>query len=367
MGNMFGYFVNMAEDGSTSTSKVKTYQTYEEMIADNDDIKYAIVGDSGTVYHKNNDQWVVGFANTTFKDDYTAFEVMPNKVDIAVGDIDDVTGLEYSVAIPACTIHKMQIRSAQPANICDVIVDWGDGTIEVINDGKHTFTGSSYELAHDYDPKMTSDKQRFIVKIYGRDYWAVRHQSYLGYNLMSRVFDIDLPVSSHIANFASMCFGAYRLLSVNFKNYYHRIENLASLFCKCKNLVSAKGFGTILNNTNGEAGGLFEQCDSLIETDFRYPAGVTSIGSTFALCKKLAMDINDLLPVYGFESKTIEITVPFSNCRALTGEGFGDKLWNDNTINWIVKPTGTTTKTYPFTGSSLIALVPESWGGTLTE
>ena len=74
-----------------------------------------------------------------------------------------------------------------------------------------------------------------------------------------------------------------------------------------------------------------------------------------------------MLPIYGFQNKTIEIGVPFSNCRALTGSNFGNKLWNDKSINWVIKPTGSTTKTYPFTGCSLKASVPVSWGGTALD
>ena len=173
--------------------------------------------------------------------DYTAFEVMPNKVEIISGSLDDLTGLIYTLPVPACTTHKMTLRSTCPANTCDVVIDWGDGTIESINDGKHEFTGSSYELIHDYASAMSKDIQRFIIKIYGKDYWAFRHNSYIGYNLISRVFDFDLPIASHIHNIASTCYSALRLLNVNFKQFYHRIENLSSCFCKCKNLLKVTG------------------------------------------------------------------------------------------------------------------------------
>lgn len=123
-------------------------------------------------------------------------------------------------------------------------------------------------------------------------------------------------------------------------------------------------FGLILNDQNGHAGGTFEQCFSLIETDFRFPNGVSSIGSTFANCKNLAKDINDLLPANGFEKRTITINATFSNCRLLTGTNFDTKLWNDQKIKWIVKPSGITG---PFTGSNLKTLVPESWGGTASN
>ena len=362
MKKLYGMIVATNSDGSTTTKHIKSYSTYDEMIADDNPGGYCIVLNSNTVYHNTENGWVVGFANVINDDYYSAFEVMPNKIDIPSGTVDELTGLTYNITVPACTEHKMSIKSAQDKTICDVIVDWGDGTTTKLNDPEVTFNNGSYELSHDYASVMTTDVQRFVVKIYGKNYWAFRHNSYINNNLMSRIFAVDLPLAPHVANIASTCAGALRLLSVHFYNYYHRIENISSTFFKCKNLISVTGFGTILNNTNGHAGGTFEQCENLLETDFRYPAGVSSIGNTFALCKKLAMDINDLLPANGFECKTVSIGVPFSNCRALTGTNFANKLWNDSTVNWIIKPSGTT---YPFTGSSLKDQVPTSWGGTI--
>lgn len=355
-----GLFITTDDNGSTVSDRVYKYGSYQEMLNDTAPGRYGIV--DNIVYNRTNDTWSVGFPNVVNGDDCMAFEVMPNKVEIAAGTVDDVTGLSYGVAVAACTVHKMTICSDYAPEVNDIVIDWGDGTVEAINDGNHTYNGSTYELEHDYSEVMTSNIQRFIVKIYGKRYWAFRHNKYTTNNLMSRIFDLDLPVSRHLANFASTCFCANRLLSVYFYNYYHRILNINSMFCKCANLKSVKGFGTILNNENGVAGGTFEGCGELVDTDFRFPAGISTIGSTFPRCVKLAKDINDLLPVYGFENKTVVIQLTFLNCRALTGEGFGDKLWNDNTVNWIVKNSGTN---YPFTGSSLKAIVPTTWGGTM--
>jgi hypothetical protein len=97
----------------------------------------------------------------------------------------------------------------------DVIIDWGDGTIEAIKDGKYTWkSGKQYDLSHDYASSMTEDVQTFIVKIYGKDYYTFRNNSFPNNNLISRIFDVDLPIASHIGNFASMCLGATRLTNV---------------------------------------------------------------------------------------------------------------------------------------------------------
>ena len=92
---------------------------------------------------------------------------------------------------------------------------------------------------------------------------SFRHEKYVngGNNLICRIFDSDLRLASHIANLASTCAGAMRLLKIHFREYY-RILNFNSCFYKCKNLISATGFGLIINNDNGYAGGLFEQCFS---------------------------------------------------------------------------------------------------------
>jgi len=81
---------------------------------------------------------------------------MPNKTEITSGTVDDKTGLTYNYSVSACTIHKMTLRSVQEPEDCDVIIDWGDGIIEAIKEGKfvsHT-VGKSYELEHDYANSM---------------------------------------------------------------------------------------------------------------------------------------------------------------------------------------------------------------------
>jgi hypothetical protein len=160
---------------------------------------------------------------------------MPNKTIIPSGTVDDVTGLTYNNKIPACTIHKMTLRSTEEPENCDVIIDWGDGTIDKIKNNNfisHT-EGKSYELEHDYSPNMTSDIQRFTVKIYGRDYYTFRHNSYKANNLISQIFDANFPIASHITNFASMAYGAARLLKVQFPHSgipFSNVINWSSCF-----------------------------------------------------------------------------------------------------------------------------------------
>ena len=153
---------------------------------------------------------------------------MPNKTEIAAGTVDDVTGLTYNNAVTACTIHKMTLRSAQEPEECDVVIDWGDGIVEAIKDGHYTghTVGKAYELEHDYASTMTADVQRFIVKIYGKNYYTFRHNSYKANNLISQIFDANFPIASHITNFASMAFGAARLLKVQFPHSTSPFSNV---------------------------------------------------------------------------------------------------------------------------------------------
>ena len=101
---------------------------------------------------------------------YSSFEVMPNKETIKAGTKDDVTGLIYNYDISPCTVHKMSIKSFQTPENCDVIVDWGDGHTSSIKKHEYaSFSNGSFELAHDYLTSMTSNMQKFTVKIYGKN------------------------------------------------------------------------------------------------------------------------------------------------------------------------------------------------------
>jgi hypothetical protein len=65
------------------------------------------------------------------------------------------------------------------------------------------------------------------------------------YNLTSRIFDVDLPIASHITNFSSMCYGATRLLTVKIPHSTKYIVdgyNFSSLFQFCENLTTIKRF-----------------------------------------------------------------------------------------------------------------------------
>ena len=292
--------------------------------------------------------------------DFTSFEVMPNKKEIIAGSVDNFTGINYSIKVPACTIHKMTLRSSQEPENCDVVVDWGDGTVESIKDGKfvsHT-KNKSYELEHDYSLNMTDDFQKFIVKIYGKNYYTFRNNTYKDNNLISRIFDIDLSIASHLTNFASMCYGATRLLKVKFPHstkYVTDSFNFASTFEFCSNLTSVLGFEDNPLRNDCVVSNIFNGCESLEETDFVIPTCITSIAGILNNCKKLKSKIEKIIPSNGFALDNINTSAAFYNTPNLTGTIPSDLLWNSGK-KFKVQST--------FGNSGVSSQAPKSWGGT---
>jgi hypothetical protein len=305
------------------------------------------------------------------KNYYSAFEVMPNKVAITKGTIDNVTNLEYNSDVAICTTHRFTLGSNVPVETCDVVIDWGDGTVEAIKDGKYEFNAENgaYDVSHNYSANMTSDVQRFIVKIYGKDYYTFRHNSYQNLNLISRIFDKDLPIAPHVGNFANMAIYAKRLLSVHFPHStapYSNVWNWSSCFGYCPNLKSVTGFSSIDLRSDAQYEWMMRNCPNLETTDFKFPDGSTKIVGTFYQDTKLSVDIAALFPENGFTSTKVHIEQTFRDATSLTGTVPVEKLWGDDTVKWSIADS---INEKPFTGCSneIRTQVPVSWGGTLAE
>ena len=287
---------------------------------------------------------------------FSAFEVMPTKVEIS----------GHYREIPACTVHKFTLRSANPIENNDVVVDWGDGCIEVIADGKYEWIkNKQYNLEHDYAESMTENVQKFIVKIYGKNYYTFRCNEAvvadgvkltLSNNLISRIFDVDLPMAPHISNFSSICYGALRLFSVTIPHSTKYITdgyNFSSTFQWAENLTSVMGFEDNLLRSNCHVSCMFKYCYSLIETDFTIPACVISISDIFYDCKKLSVKIENLLPAGGFALTNINMNLAFGNTISLTGTPPENLLWNSGK-NFIKFNTS-------FRNSGVKNNVPDEW------
>ena len=87
----------------------------------------------------------------------------------------------------------------------------------------------SYFVAHDYSGALSSDNtdgsQRFTINIVGSTYWGIRSNKN-GLNIISRVWDLDLPFSDNCSNIASFCTDNERLLRVNIPAYFPAIYKL---------------------------------------------------------------------------------------------------------------------------------------------
>lgn len=303
--------------------------------------------------------------------DYSSFEVMPNKNTIPAGTEDTVTGLIYNAEIPACTIHKMTLRSCQEPADCDVVIDWGDGIVETIKDGQYTghTVGKSYELSHDYASAMTADIQRFIVKIYGKNYYTFRHNSYQQNNLISRIFACDLPMASHVVNFSSIAISATRLLTVTFPHStppYTAVQKWGGCFSGCSNLLSAKGFEDILVNSDAEVPHIFNSCINLQETDLRLPGNSQNISYAFYNCKNLAKDISSLIPLAGFSVNKINPLLVFYGMEKLTGTIDPAVFWDNKSVQWTFDELGYN-HAFERCDYTIRKQVPLSWGGVASD
>lgn len=365
-----GMFVTFLENGSTQSDKVKTFDTYQEMLDDTSAIKYGIV--DNTVYRREASGWVVGFPNVEKDDDYTAFEVWPTSSEIPVGTYTQ-DGITYNIekAIAASATHVMWIRSEELPDQQNVVVDWGDGTIEALSSFAVEDLGGSegdyrYICSHTY----TELDKRYIVKIFGDTYFSVMndtsaYQDTVQNNIISRALDKDLPVARHITNISSFCRGSRKLFKVDVSKFIRRREiiNWAYLFCNCYNLNTAVGFGT-LDNLHS-APGVFSGCTGLRTTDYRLcrcPIYSTYIRETFNGCKNLTVSVLDLLPYTNFFIGEISAATLFQNSGVVVNadniDAVAAMLWNNPNVTWI-KTTGA------FKGCSAEtrALVPTSWGG----
>jgi hypothetical protein len=300
--------------------------------------------------------------------DYTAFEVFAHDTDLNVGDIDGVTGIAYAEHVSARMIHKMILRTSTPKEQQDVVIDWGDGTVDSVKNGdfEAELADNHFVMSHTYQTPG-----RYIVKIFGKQYYAVKYSDsqdpeFVGYNLICRVFDYDLPIASHLTNLSSFCFEATCLQKVNvpkYADYLTRVINTSSMFNFCKNLVSVKGFNNYVNPAFYSYGSMFGACLALTECDFRMSPYVTGnhIDRVFDFCSALTVDINKLLPTQNFQVSKLSVKDMFSN-SGITGTVPADKLWNDSNIEW------TDTETAFINCSEEIrAQVPVSWGGTASD
>lgn len=326
-----------------------------------------------------------------------------------VWKLQKANSYEIFDAILADDIHVVTVRNYNKLSESNIIVDWGDGTIDKVKDlpltnpanptdPKELFAANPdvktlmdfqnaevdvkehfIGLAHKYTIPTGQDRAVYTIKIYG-DYWGIIHtekSKFKPHNLVSRVMDWDLPVSDSVLTLSNGFEGAKRLFAFG-PNEYSRTPssciNYYRIFKDCTNLqlisASHKG-GSIFYNTNPvNASGMFENCVHVTSVEeFRPPIyideGATATTGLWKIIgipnKDVEADILKLLPRGGFVNKYLNCQSGFANMTKLTCSNY-DIL---AAIFW--KNPGYV-GTNCFKGSSLdLTKIPASWGGTGPE
>lgn len=393
MSKLYGMMVTQNSDGTTSSGRIKSYNTYEEMVADTDAGPYGIVLATNIVYHNTGNGWTIGFPNVIRDDDYTAFEVLPHRTMLRKGtklstsilkdaqavkdylatlDTDEEranVALDYN-ADPSM-LHEFSLRSEQLPNEMDVIVDWGDGTVQKCSTdyyGVNDVVGGvlegnpgdyRYRMRHEY-----SDEKIYTVKIYGKSYFGmIPNKKKL--NLMVSLFSENLPVASHLTNFSSFCYGAYALVYVNLFNcgFNKQASNASNVFYYCVNLKKAVGFSNGYSNMK-HCGGIFGNCYALQYTDLKLPATsvVNSHRDAFYRCWALSTNIESHFPSTGFITNApISMLNAFTECKAIKGTVPANMLWNNDKVSFT-----DTSNCFSNCSAEILAQVPDTWY-TVTE
>ena len=299
----------------------------------------------------------------------TKFEVYATDAVIPAGTVDADTGLAYAVDVPAGMTHAFKLRSDTPRAAQDVVIDWGDGSSSNLKNGDYDSINDSewatvrelvYAVSHTY-----STPGKYIVTISGKGYWGFQVNSQVA-NILSRIFESDLPVASWVVNLASCAANSPKLQSVLIPtgmDFFTHIHNASGIFNGCANLLSATNFATKFKYTR-YVQNMFKGCSHMVTCDFQIPQNCikkNAYVSVFEGCAALTANIADLLPERGFDGVNLDISRCFYGCASLTGTVPASILWNDMRVVWSHANT--------FTGcpAAMLAQIPTSWGGTAAE
>lgn len=327
--------------------------------------KFYITQDTGDVYFYINDEWKK--LTDTIKD-YTAFEVYANDSVISPGE-HEVLGT-ITVEIPVQMTETFALRTTTPEADSDVVVDWGDGTIQKVKDGEHGgYTGPDGEGR--YVAKMThtyGTAGKYTVKVYGHDYFCLSHApSHVSdaSNMQCRILADDLPIASHLTNLTAFAYGTLKLVTVQCASYkyLHRTTNHAQMFTNDKNLLSVTGFEDLVMISRG-AEGCFQFCENMHTCDFNGVLCSNNPRAMYAMyqnCYALAINIGTFFPTK-FVSRALNFTNTFTHMHAMTGTVNAKQLWGDPTIDW----QGYSNCFYGCP-EEIRAQVPTAWGGTASD
>lgn len=327
--------------------------------------KFYITQDTGDIFFYLNGEWKK--LNDTFRD-YTAFEVYANDTIISPGEHAELGTI--TVEIPVQMTETFALRTTTPEADSDVVIDWGDGTVQKVKDGEHGgYTGPDGEGR--YIAKMThtyAATGKYVVKVYGKDYFCLSHApSHVSdaSNMQCRILADDLPIASHLTNLTAFAYGTLKLVTVQCASYkyLHRTTNHAQMFTNDKNLLSVTGFEDLVMISRG-AEGCFQFCENMHTCDFNGVLCSNNPRAMYAMfqnCYALSVDIGKFFPTK-FVSRALNFTNTFTHMHAMTGTVDPNQFWSDPNIDW----QGFSNCFYGCS-DKIRSQVPTSWGGTSTE
>lgn len=311
----------------------------------------------------------------------SCYEVQCNTTPIQIGTLNQMLGLKYVEEVPMGNIEVLKLRSSHSKDNMNVIVSWGDGTSTVIKNSEiiskndiglkegvyvsysDVDNEKNYYLTHIY-PEVDA---KYTVSIYGNTYWGIHHGD--GYqNLLSRIFDSDLPICNCVKSLCSIAEGSLRLQQINLPAYFDfsGVQNFSSAFKNCLNLKRVIGFNKyIFTNSIKYSCSVFEGCKNLEYSDWHlasvsenYKKGNSSF---YEGCINLKTDLVTMIPFGGFSKKIISMNKVFKDCINLICSDWNyaeSVLWGDISKEWV-----DTEECFTGCSDNIRQNVPESWGG----
>lgn len=324
---------------------------------------------------------------------YTAWEVYPTDAPIAAKSAELGTvvfgdsALKVSTAIVASSTEEFSIWLTKYRNIADVVIDWGDGTVESVTDlaptGYTEYGTDATEIADRYSMLYVAHtysvpNTKYIIKVYGKDYVRISHNasklaSGNTNKLLCRMLDKDLPIAPHLKNLASFALGCTRLLKVNASSVdMSSVDNFSSLCSGCSNLLIFSGIGTRYNQAAATSN-MFASCAKMVYSDVSVPSNSAVISAMYNGCYALEVSITNLLPAFGFNSnQSINVNALFRYCRNLTDANstiLGKYFWNNPNVTWtnITNVFSDSDQAINAGLNKVVEFVPTSWGGTASD
>ena len=296
---------------------------------------------------------------------------------------------KYTKAVPANnTINTYFFINSKTREDCNIVIDWGDGTVSKVADlndnsvksfgnfGKNLgpmYTYGYLTMTHTYTDCVSRiengklvESKKYIVKIYGKDYFMVRFGNDENNNIVSRICDSDLPISSNVTNISSAASGSLRILYLNVP-YLYNFKNVTNFYCLigyCDNLRYAiVDSSTKFNIDNAFSIGKFLAYNmnlsraSIYPTSYVYQEGFLSFATG---CTNLHEDVLKILPKHGFAQNT-DMFKAFNGCTKLTCSDYNklaDMLWNNTNVKFT-----NTVSCFAGCSDEFRSHVPKTWGG----